>query len=63
MQILCDKVAGVHDMQAAGDPAVAALGTKPAPTLAKSVPSIIMIAIQWRAQSAASKIKPWLGVS
>ena len=38
MQILCDKVAGVHDMQAAGDPAVAALGTKPAPTLAKSVP-------------------------
>ena len=41
MQILCDKVtgvvfAGVRDMQGAGDRAVAALGTKPAPTLAKS---------------------------
>ena len=62
MQILCDKVtgvvfAGVRDMQGAGDRAVAALGTKPAPTLAKSDSEYYYYyCCLWRALLAASKI-------
>ena len=64
IKLLVQYFAGVHDMQAAGHPAVAALGTKPAPTPAKSVSEYYYDCYSMtRSISSSIQIKPWLSVS